>query len=103
MKALLSILKKHPISIFFYLLYTVFYGRMVWVVHLYSQSKGLNHGERLMWGEGIMYGYLFSFIIATAFIIIMLFNALLRETGKSFYFWMCLFIVMPLFILVKIA
>jgi len=63
----------------------------------------INHGNKIAWGEGIMFGYIYNLILATLFIIIMLFNTLLRESGKSFYYWMCLFIMIPLIIVVEIS
>ena len=100
MKAFLSLLKQHPVSIFFYLLYAAICGRMLWTQIQYMQSTNLNHGEKLMWGEGIMYGYLTIFMIAIIFSIIIIINAIVcRKEQTSFYLWLLVLVIIPPFIL----
>jgi hypothetical protein len=60
-------------------------------------AKGVQWG-----GQGELFGTIFTFIIAIIFIVVMIFNALLRKAGQSFYWWMCLFIVFPLFALMGV-
>jgi len=73
---------------------------MLWTQILYNQSVNLNHGEKLMWGESIMYGLLALFMIAIVFTIIIIINAIVcRKEQTSFYVWLLVLIIAPLFIL----
>jgi len=106
MKKAFQILKKHPGAIICYILYMLFcLITITSELRFQAAVNQLKHGERMgvSWGEAIMFGDIYTFIIAIIFIITMIFNALLQKTGQSFYWWLCLFTVIPLIILIKIA
>jgi len=104
MKKSIQILKGHPWAIISYILYACFCFMVITTQLRFEAAVGhIQHGDQIAWGEGVMFGELYAFVIAIIFIIIMIINALFRKTGKSFYWWLCLFIVIPLIIIVKIG
>jgi high-affinity Fe2+/Pb2+ permease len=62
----------------------------------------MNHigqGDKIAWGEGIMYGLIFSILIATIFIITILINIAFKKDQYKFYLWLCLaIIVLPIIV-----
>jgi hypothetical protein len=104
MKKIFQILRTHPWAIMSYILYILFcLMTIASTLRFEAALDRIQGGDKVAWGEGVMYGDLFAFVIATVFVIIIIFNALFRETGQSFYWWLCLFIVIPLIILVKVG
>ena len=105
MQKVLQILKRHPGAIICYILYVLFcLITITSELRFQAAVNQLKRGEKMgvSWGEAIMFGDIYTFIIAIIFNITMIFNALLRKTGQSFYWWLCLFTVIPLIILIKI-
>jgi len=88
--------QKHPWSITFYLLYILLLGRFLWVQLQFDAAIKLPHAQRLMWGEGIMYGYFLITTIAFLFIIITMANIIARKAQKRFYVWLLCLIIIPL-------
>ena len=104
MKNAIQIIKSHPGSVICYALYATFcYMTISSSLKFKAAVNHIEHGDKIAWGEGVMYGYILTFIIAIIFFLIIALNASLRKTGQSFYWWLCLFIVIPLFILIGIS
>jgi hypothetical protein len=86
---------KHPLSIVFYLIYLFFIARLGWVKLQFENITG----PKLTIGEGVMYGMLFTGIIAMIFSIITAINMMAFKTDKKFYRWLLLLIVLPAIVL----
>jgi len=55
----------------------------------------INSGEKLAWGEGVMYGIIFLLFIATVFATAILIASFLYKDQKRFYLWLLLAIAIP--------
>jgi hypothetical protein len=96
MKTVWQIFKQHPIAIIIYLLYACF-AQLV-ITGKWRYTKALAHissGERLAWGEGVMYGIIFLLFIATIFATVTLIFSFYNKAQKKFYMWLLLVIIMP--------
>ncbi len=67
------------------------------ILNFNASFDNIQPGEGVKWGgQGPLFSSIFIFVIAIIFLIVMTLNALIRKTGRSFYWWMCLFIFLPL-------
>jgi hypothetical protein len=91
-----NLFSEHPFSIIFYLIYILLIGRISWIEWYLDSSITLPHPEKVMKGEGLMFGYFFLLIIAFTFILTTISNMLGDKTQRLFYEWLLAFIVFPL-------
>jgi len=101
MKAVLPLLKKHPIAIGFYLLYALMWMRII-IVHIgieqYLSSAG--HRTPFMHDEGFAFASLAALIISVIFAIVICVNAVARSKEQTpFYLWMVAAIIIPVIII----
>jgi hypothetical protein len=69
MSKAIQILKNHPWAIISYILYALLcFSTINTELKFQAASKNINHGDKVAWGEGIMYGDILLFIIAAIFI-----------------------------------
>jgi len=100
MKSLSQIFKKHPIAIIVFLLYAYFAQAVITGKWRYSKALShINSGEKLAWGEGVMYGAMFLFFIATVYATVIIISSLFYKDEKRFYLWLLLAIATPVGIL----
>jgi len=94
---IVSILKKHPMAIAFYLLYVLLWLRIIIVDIEFERSPGsMNHAERLMNGEGLNYAIFAALLISGAFAFAICINAVVRSKDQTpFYLWMIAAIILP--------
>jgi len=59
----------------------------------------INEGEKVAWGEGVMYGYFLTNALAMLLILITIANIIFRKGQIHFYGWLLGFIIVPLMIL----
>lgn len=107
MQALLSntfaFYKRYKAATIAYLFYLLF-----WWCSLSTQLRykaaidHINAGERLAWGEGVMYWYLLTFAVSIGSTIVMLLNAVLNKEARIFYFVMGILTITPLMIYLSI-
>jgi len=103
MKKLVQILKTHYWALIAYVLYAWICSGIISSELKYKAAfNNTKGGDRIGWGESVEYGIIFLTIIAIIFTIIIALNALVRETGKSFYWWLCLFIIIPVVIAINV-
>ena len=97
-----KIAQNHPISTISYILYTLFcYMVIDYITKTNAAFENIKPGEGVKWGgQGELLGFIFTFLFSIVFIITMILNALLRKTKQGFYWWMCLLIAIPFFILI---
>lgn len=107
MQALLSrtfvFYKRYKATILAYLFYLLF-----WWFSLSTQLRykaaidHINAGEKLAWGEGVMYWYFLTFAVSVGSTIIMLLNVALNKEARMFYFVMSILTITPLMIYLSI-
>jgi len=103
MKKAIQILKSHPWAIIcfaFYLL--LYYNTIVSAVRFRATVHHIEQGDKIAWGEGIIYGDILTFLIGIIFLVVIILNAFFRKTGQAFYLWLCLLIVVSLISLIKV-
>lgn len=101
MNIVLQIIKKHPVTLFFYILYT-----LLWVdilrgrIELEAAVKAHDKRVSISWGEGVAITTMFTFLVGMAFLIVIVANAALRSKDQTpFYVWVVAFIIIPMIIL----
>jgi TRAP-type C4-dicarboxylate transport system permease small subunit len=86
MQLAVNTLRKHPLSIVFFMLYSWFcYIQVRSHLRFTEASAHINQGERVTWGEGLMYGLLMLIVFSIIFVIITMFLAALRKEQSKFY------------------
>jgi len=89
--------KRYKAAVIAYLFYLLF-----WCCSLTTQLRykaaidHINAGERLAWGEGVMYWYLLTFAISIGSTIVMLLNAAMNKETRMCYFIMSILTISPL-------
>lgn len=58
----------------------------------------ISEGERVAWGEGVMYWYLLTLAISIGSTIVMLLNVILNKETRIFYLVMSILTITPLII-----
>jgi hypothetical protein len=88
--------KKHPISIISYLIFLIIFIQQIRIELDFQRIIAQHHGK---WPYGVREwdGMLF-FLYAIVFVIVALINAVAAKKPK-FYWWLILFILLPVFIL----
>ena len=100
MKSVYQFFKQFPLSIIVYLCYTLLVLMILRIEWRIKNTVYSNHGERLVVGEGLMYGLLFLFLFAIIYGITILINALIKKQSK-FYWWLLLAIIAPLIVVIN--
>lgn len=93
MKTAFKTFKKHPVSILFYILYSYILLTNYIDERQYQLELIHNHGKRI--GGVREYVAVLPFLVGLLFIIVSLINAAIFKDQRKFYFWLCLFIVLP--------
>jgi hypothetical protein len=96
MNPILNFLKRHPIVVVFYSLYT-----WLWVESLEIKLRyyeGLKHlppgvSGITINGEGVSLWMMMFFIIAFIFLMVILINAIIFKKNNNPYYWLCLIII----------
>jgi hypothetical protein len=94
MTTIIQSLKKHSIFFIFYLLFSLLCAR----IGIMSLS-GFKREDHIDGGLP----YIFTIFLAIVFVLILIINAILRKTDKSFYLWFCLVIAIQTFIVISIG
>lgn len=90
------IIKTHPISILFYLIYLSF-ASLVLLTAIRLKKMREPH---LTLGEGLMFAYFFLIIIGLIFSLVILINWVVRVNQRRFYGWLlCLIALLPIVII----
>ena len=103
MKTLLHFIKSHWLFVIFYSLYLlllIFNIRSE--IRLEAALNHISHGDRIAWGEGIMYGNLFTIIFGVIGAVCMLGSAFIFKGKRKFYFIGIALYIIPLIILVAL-
>jgi len=88
MRSFLKMLKKHPIVITFYFLYSLLcYSQYRAELKFRALVKADPQGHHIGFGEGIMFGWLYGAVATIIFIIILIANGSDRRKDK-FYIWL---------------
>jgi hypothetical protein len=99
MKKVWQIFEQHPAAIIVYLLYAIFAQLVITAKWRYTAALAhIDSGERLAWGEGVMYGIIFLFFIAIIFVTVTLIFSFYNKDQKKFYYWLLFAIVAPIII-----
>jgi hypothetical protein len=97
MKAALQTIVKHPVAIAIYLLYSYFSFLILRGNWRYKQALPIiDSGERVAWGEGVMYGVVLLFFVAVIFATGVVIASLFYKEEKKFYLWLLSGIITPL-------
>jgi hypothetical protein len=83
MKAALQLFRKHPATIIWFLLFTLFYIRLI---GLMFDKNSVIHGP-----DGGL-PFVFMCLMATIFVVINILNAVFRKSNKGFY--LCISLIM---------
>lgn len=90
MQFLIQILKKHPFAIVSFILYLLLCLDQLRTSNNFREASAhINSGERVAWGEGVMYGYIFTILVGLVFAFFVLLNWGIRKEGKRFYAVLC--------------
>ncbi len=101
MNFLLLFIKSHWLFIIFYSLYLLLLtGDIRSEIRFEAALNHINHGDRIAWSEGIMYGNLFTIIFGVIAAICMLGSAFIIKEKRKFYFIGIALYMIPLIILV---
>jgi|GEM_PF-3355993 hypothetical protein len=95
MRFLLQIVKRHPFSIVGFVLYLLLCVDQIRTERAFrAAANHINSGNRIAWGEGVIYGYLFVILMAFVLIIAVLIRAAFRKEEIRFYVFLCSGIVL---------
>jgi hypothetical protein len=103
MHTIISFYKKHKAAIIAYVFYLLF-----WWLSLNTQSNfhtaigHISQGERIAWGEGVMYWYLLTYAVSIGATIVMLLNAAIKVGERGFYLTMAALVICPLLIFISV-
>jgi len=99
-----QILKTYPWSFASYIVYAVLYYYVASAgIRFHSALYRLQGGERIAWGEGVMYGYLLITIIAVIFSLVTMACIIAYRKHAIFYTCLLMMIIIPLIILWNIG
>jgi len=104
MKKAVQLIRNYPFSITCYILYALFcYLTITFILSFNATFDHIKSDDPAWGGQGVLFGNIFTFVIAIIFLIVTILNALFRKNGgRAFYWWMCLFIIIPLFIIIAV-
>jgi len=103
MKGIFKILKKHPVTIILYVIYTLLWLRIIYI-EFATTFHGMNDSRRIIHNDGFAYASFAASLISVIFAIAMCVNAVFRSKDQtSFYLWMVGLIIVPLVIIKKIS
>ncbi|HVV54002.1 MAG TPA: hypothetical protein VHC47_01685 [Mucilaginibacter sp.] len=96
MSILLNSLRKYPVSIISYILYSLLclneYQMGMQMEEMVKNEPDKNH---LLFGEGMMYGMIFLWASGIIFILVIFANAIARKENK-FYLWLGAVVIVQL-------
>jgi hypothetical protein len=99
MQLLLQTIKKHPLALLAYIAYMwLLISQVRLSLHFTDASKLINRGDKIAWGEGVMYGWLLLFMVGLGTGIVMLFNAILYKDNRLFYLYSGLGFIIPMIV-----
>lgn len=96
---ILNLIKKHPITLFFYAIYLYLLSCGVKIIINYKKISYADHGNKLTTGEGMMYGLLFITFYAIAYSLFIIGSIVVIRDEWRFYLRMLGWIFEPLFVL----
>ena len=101
----MKLLRSYPVSVLCYIVYTIFCCLTIYSsLEFNAAFEHIKPGDDIAYGnQGQLFGIIYTSLIALVFIAIMILNALFRKTARNFYYWMCLLIALPLFVLIGIS
>jgi hypothetical protein len=101
MQPILYAIKKHPVSLLAYIAYL---WLLVIQVRLHLRfaeaSSHINSGEKVAWGEGVMYGWLLLVSVGIGTCIVMFLNAIIYKDNRLFYLFLGVGFIAPMVMLV---
>jgi hypothetical protein len=95
----INFFRKYPYSIALYIIYILFFARIEWITLQYKAAVTMNHGARLMLGEGIMYGYIIITFIAGVFSLVTMASILAYKDHMRYYVCLLFAIIIPAIVL----
>ncbi|WP_158827199.1 hypothetical protein [Mucilaginibacter lacusdianchii] len=101
MQFILRIIKKHLAAILAYIAYLWLLISQIKLHFRFAEaSSHIGEGERIAWGEGIMYGWLLLIGIGVGTGIVMFLNAMIYRDNRLFYLFLSLGFIAPVVLLV---
>ena len=99
MVPVIRLFRTHPFALTSFILYIFLWCRYLWIqLQFESITKGMNEGNRLVYGEGIGYLMLLVLLINTAFTIIILIYAAFSKRYRRFYLILSILVMLPILI-----
>src|ERR1700744_4551089 len=99
MEKVFQIFKTYPFSIASYSVYSFLYYFVITADIRYRAAlPHINGGERLSWGEGVMYGYLFITLDAVIFALVTMGCIIAYKKHIRFYVCLLAMIIIPVII-----
>lgn len=100
MQPILRTIKKHPFALFAYIAYVCLLINQVRLHFRFAEaSSHINSGERVAWGEGMIYGWLLLVSLGIGTGIVMLINAMLYKDNRLFYLSLGLGFIVPMLVI----
>ena len=96
MNPILNFLRRHPIAVIFYSLYTWLCVESLEItLRYYEGLKHLPPGVSgiAINGEGVSLWMMMFFIIAIMFLVVILVNAIIYQKNNNPYYWLCVIII----------
>ncbi|CAN5209096.1 hypothetical protein BH09BAC6_BH09BAC6_31250 [soil metagenome] len=101
MKIALKIFKQHWIAITAYSIYLlIWYSTFTTQLRFKAALPHIGEGERVAWGEGVMYGDLLTLALGIGGGIVMLLNAIIYKAERKFYLLMSPLLIIPAIIFI---
>jgi len=96
MNQIIQIYKKRKISIIAYIVFLFLWYKMVTKQWQFKAALShINEGEKVAWGEGLMYGELLILALGIGTTLVCLINALINKQDRYFYLLMALLMIVP--------
>jgi len=104
MKKVFQILKTYPWSFAAYTVYAaLYYFVMSASIKFHAALNHIEGGEKIAWGEGVMYGYIFITMVAIIFTLITMACIIAYKAHMRFYTCLLVMIIIPAIVLWNIG
>jgi len=103
MKTFWQSVRLHLITSICFLVYITYYVLQIRTIfHFRAAIEKVNPGERLAWGEGVMYGYLFISLLGGVFLLAIILRAILYKGNINYYAYLGLIVAASVALLWKL-
>ncbi len=104
MSRVIQIVNKHKISAIAYILYLfLWYNILTTEWRFKAALSHIDEGEKVAWGEGVMYGDLLILALGVGGALVCLINAVINKQNRRFYLLMSLLMLLPAIIFIVLT